>query len=75
MKASNSPENSLNRLYEKVSELANRAKEKNIQRNLNEYENKFIDFIDDDLNIPSALAIAWDVLKDKELSDGKNTIY
>lgn len=40
------------------------------------YQQKFIDFIENDLNIPSALALVWTLLADKEVSnpDKKATI-
>lgn len=40
------------------------------------YKNEFTECIDDDLNTPKALALAWDVLKDEDLkqSDKKATL-
>ena len=35
-----------------------------------EYQNKFKEFIEDDLDTPRALALLWDVLKDENMSDG-----
>jgi cysteinyl-tRNA synthetase len=63
-------ETSLNKLYEKVSELLQGEKTKHSEK-FEEYENKFKDFISDDLDIPSALAMTWDALKDKELTDSE----
>jgi len=34
-----------------------------------DYQKKFIDFLNDDLNLPQGLALTWNVLKDKELSN------
>ncbi len=33
------------------------------------YNNKFIDFINDDLDMPKAIALAWELIKDKKVSD------
>jgi cysteinyl-tRNA synthetase len=63
-------ENSLEKLYEKVSELLQDEKIKHSER-FEQYKNKFKDFINDDLNTPSALAMTWDMLKDKELTDSE----
>lgn len=42
----------------------------------NKYKNEFTECIDDDLNTPKALALAWDVLKDEDLKpqDKKATL-
>jgi cysteinyl-tRNA synthetase len=63
-------ETSLNKLYEKVSELLQGEKAKHSEK-FKKYEDNFKDFISDDLNIPSALAMTWDMLKDKELTDSE----
>jgi len=63
-------ETSLNKLYEKISELMQAEKTEHSDK-FDKYEKEFKDFISDDLNIPSALALAWDALKDKDLSDSE----
>lgn len=35
----------------------------------NQYKNKFTEAVNNDLNIPKALALAWDLLKDNNVSD------
>jgi cysteinyl-tRNA synthetase len=35
------------------------------------WQDSFLLAINDDLNIPSALALAWDAIKDKDLSDSE----
>lgn len=67
-------QNALNNLYEKAAEiksqktspqeltLLGRSSEKHYQR-------KFLDFINDDLNIPRALALMWDLIKDPKISN------
>jgi cysteinyl-tRNA synthetase len=59
---------SLNKLYEKAFELFNSEKTE-LSKKYEKYKNQFKEYINDDLNVPSALAMTWDVLKDKELSD------
>jgi len=61
-------ETSLNKLYEKAFELFNSEKTE-LSKKYEKYKNQFKEYINDDLNVPSALAMTWDVLKDKELSD------
>ncbi|MCK9578407.1 cysteine--tRNA ligase [bacterium] len=61
-------QNTLEKLYERASELKIAPKTP-LTKASEEYEKQFLDFINDDLNIPSALALTWDILKDKELSD------
>ncbi len=41
------------------------------------YKQKFISFVNDDLDTPKAIALVWELLKDKTLSDGdkKETIF
>jgi cysteinyl-tRNA synthetase len=63
-------ETSLNKLYDKVSELMQAEKTKHSNK-YEEYRKEFKEFIDDDLNIPSALALAWDAIKDKDLTDSE----
>ncbi|MFA6251835.1 MAG: cysteine--tRNA ligase [Candidatus Paceibacterota bacterium] len=61
-------QNTLEKLYERVSELK-LAEKTVLSEKFDSYKNRFIDFINDDLNIPSALALSWEALKDKELTD------
>ena len=35
-----------------------------------EYQNKFKEYLEDDLDTPRALSLLWDVLKDENMSDG-----
>ena len=41
------------------------------QKNIEEYENKFLETINDDLNIPAAIGIIWDIVR----SDKKSKQY
>jgi cysteinyl-tRNA synthetase len=36
---------------------------------ISEYKNKFIEYINDDLNTAEGIALLWDLIKDKEVSD------
>jgi len=60
----------LGKLYEKTVELSKSEKTEHGKK-FDEYKKNFLDFINDDLNIPSALALTWDMLKDKEISDSE----
>lgn len=68
--ALDSAQNALNNLYQEVAEMERQGKVSK------EYEEKFLESINDDLNIPRALALAWDLIKDKKLSssDKKQTL-
>jgi cysteinyl-tRNA synthetase len=59
---------SLNKLYEKVMEFKNAPKTE-LGKRFKEYKDKFIGFINDDLNTSGALALTWDLIKDKDVSD------
>ena len=61
-------ENSLNKLYEKAFETFNSPKTE-YSAKYSEYIERFKEYVDDDLNTPGALAMTWDMLKDKDLSD------
>jgi len=61
-------QNTLEKLYERASELK-LAEKTVLSEKFDLYKSKFVDFINDDLNIPSALALCWEALKDKELTD------
>jgi len=64
-------QNALNTLYQKIIEIQS----KNIitfQRPSKSYylnlQEKFLEYINDDLNMPKALALMWDVVKNKKLN-------
>ena len=64
-----------------MSKLKNKVVEfienKNKGKDAKEYENKFIEAINDDLNIPKALGIMWEMVDDEEICNESklNTIY
>ncbi|MDD4409344.1 MAG: cysteine--tRNA ligase [Candidatus Pacebacteria bacterium] len=57
----------LEKLYEKASELAKET-EMPISEKAKDYENRFLSIISNDLDVPVALAMMWDMLKDKNIS-------
>ena len=59
---------SLNKLREKINELDLTSEEKNPKKK-EEYSNQFLEYINDDLDMPKALALTWDMIKDNDLSD------
>ncbi len=66
-------EQSLNSLYERTRMIRGKIKSQKSYKakkikNLN-YKQKFLKFINDDLNLPRALALMWKVIKDKKLSE------
>ncbi len=58
--------NSFERLKNIIIDLKAK-KDSNKTKDFEKYKEKFRKNIDDDLNIPKALAVLWDVLRDKEL--------
>ena len=65
-------ENSLNNLYEKIIEIKTENKKQKVRnKKIESFQKKFSDFINDDLNTPKALALAWKVIKNQELSNSE----
>ena len=58
-------ETALKRLYGLYLELGN--EHGHVHK---EYQNKFKEYLEDDLDTPRALSLLWDVFKDKNISDG-----
>lgn len=61
-------ETTIEKLYERASELAGEEKT-NLSGEFEKYKEQFLNLINDDLNTPNALALMWDMLKDKSISD------
>ncbi|MDD5639471.1 MAG: cysteine--tRNA ligase [Candidatus Pacebacteria bacterium] len=61
-------QNTLEKLYEKAIDLK-KSEETELGSGFKNYKDKFLSLINDDLNIPSALALCWESLKDKNLTD------
>lgn len=67
---------SLARLRAKIATIqASRHQKSSKQATLLRYQNKFKRFINDDLNIPRALATLWETLRSNELSDGQKSVF
>ncbi len=64
--ALDSAKNSYERLKENILNLKENPFSKKVKNN---YEKRFISSINDDLNIPRALAVIWNVIKDKKLGN------
>ena len=67
-----SAQNALNALYQKIIEIQPNANITTFRRPsksyyLKDYQKKFLDFINDDLNMPKALALMWDAIGDQRL--------
>ena len=64
--------NGLNNLKEITSEVKKVSGEKEIKSEKTaEYKNKFIEYINDDLNVSEGLALLWEVLKNDNLNSGE----
>jgi len=61
-----SAQNALNNLYQKVMEI---QKDEKCSRPIGNYQKKFLGLINDDLNIPKAIALMWDVIKSPKISN------
>jgi cysteinyl-tRNA synthetase len=62
-------QNALDNLYQKISEISETKNVGNSSRSVKSYQKKFSEFINNDLNVPKALALTWDVLKEQNLSE------
>ena len=60
-------QNALDNLYEKIRELKN-SKIKGLEIKTKKYQEKFTEHIGDDLNAPKAMALMWNLIKDKNVS-------
>ena len=61
-----SSQNSFENLKEKISELKRTPKKVS-----KKYQKKFLEFLSEDLNVPRSLALAWDLIKDKNVSESE----
>jgi len=63
-----SAQNALNNFYERIREIKTK-KTQLITKTKTNYKERFLKAINDDLNTPKALALTWDLIKDKNLSN------
>jgi cysteinyl-tRNA synthetase len=63
-----SAQNALDKLYTKIRETETTNNRQRARNNkIKNYEKKFLNFINDDLNVPKALGLMWKVMKDGRL--------
>jgi len=63
-----SAQNALNKLREFAISIKNELKKSSLSKtDFEKYRNKFLSYINDDLEMPRALAILWEVVKSKKL--------
>lgn len=60
--------NAFDRLKNKIIELKKDKNSKN-PKNKKKYVDEFLDSINDDLNVPKALGLVWDILRDENLGN------
>lgn len=64
-----SSQNALENLYEKVRELQNqKSREKLNSKKFEKYKEEFLKRINDDINIPKAISLMWNLISDQEIS-------
>jgi len=63
-------QNALDNLYQKIIEIKSEKKSPKSQKSHStEFKAKFLNFINDDLNIPKALALTWNLIKNQNISN------
>lgn len=67
-KALKASQSALNKLQAKLKEFKN-SKEKIKRQKIKDFQKKFIAYLSDNLNAPKALALVWNLVKDKKVSD------
>lgn len=66
-KSLDAAKNALDNLYERIQGIKISKQTKEKSKIALRYLNRFFDFINDDLNMPKALAVLWEVVKSPEL--------
>jgi cysteinyl-tRNA synthetase len=66
-----SAQNALENLYEKVREIKSKIKNKKLKLKIEarNYQKEFLKFINDDLNVPKALALMWRLIGDNKIDN------
>jgi len=69
-KALESAQNALNNLYQRILELKSKSKREKTKKSFlaKIYQKKFLNFINDDLNTPKALALMWRLFSEEKIS-------
>ena len=60
-------QNALDKIYNKIIEI--KSKTKITSKKVKLYQDKFLNFINNDLDMPKAIALFWKMLNDKNLSN------
>jgi cysteinyl-tRNA synthetase len=64
-----SAQNALENIYQKTAEIKENIETGEIRKNIiKQYQEKFFGFINDDMDMPKALALSWDIVKSTKLS-------
>jgi len=72
-----SAQNALDNIYQKVREIeTTNNRQRTTNNKMKNYEKNFLNFINDDLDTPKALALMWKIIKDEKLKaqDKKNLL-
>ena len=69
-KALESAQNALNNLYQRILELKSKSKKEKTKKSFlaKIYQKKFLNFINDDLDTPKALALMWELFSEEKIS-------
>jgi len=69
-KAITASRNALENLYQIILNLKSQNSKQNLKSQIfTEYKKQFLNFINDDLNTPKALALSWDLIGDEKISN------
>jgi len=64
-------QNALDKIYNKIQELKTKTIKPINKKEIKSYQDKFLKLINDDLDMPQALALFWKVLNSKKLSNNE----
>lgn len=70
-KALEASQNALNKLYEKVAEIKPSKSRKTLTVKAKVYQKRFLKLINNDLDMPKATALMWQVVKTSKISNGE----
>lgn len=62
-------ENALEKLYQKITEIYRPLGSVNLGKDSVDYNNKFLELINDDLDMPKAIALMWKLIDDKQITN------
>ena len=67
-------QNALDKIYNKIQELKTKTSKPINKKEIKSYQDKFLKLINDDLDMPQALALFWKVLNSKKLSNNEKYV-